>query len=149
MFLAGLTREALEAVANDITSAGWSAGAAVVDALDEQAVNAFVEDVASKAGSVDISFNLIKRTLTKEKLAEVGGQNVPDPQMVVEMIAGMAALRRTPSLADVAEVAAFLASDRAAGMTGGHDQRDQRTRPQVRATTSKEAASWTTSSNSC
>jgi enoyl-[acyl-carrier-protein] reductase (NADH) len=34
------------------------------------------------------------------------------------MIAGMAALRRAPRLADVAEVAAFLASDRAAGMTG-------------------------------
>jgi enoyl-[acyl-carrier-protein] reductase (NADH) len=37
----------------------------------------------------------------------------------MEMIAGMAALRRTPRLADVADVAAFLASDRAAGMTGG------------------------------
>lgn len=34
------------------------------------------------------------------------------------MIAGMAALRRAPRLADVADVAAFLASDRAAGMTG-------------------------------
>jgi enoyl-[acyl-carrier-protein] reductase (NADH) len=34
------------------------------------------------------------------------------------MIAGMAALRRAPRLADVAEVAAFLASDRAAGVTG-------------------------------
>jgi enoyl-[acyl-carrier-protein] reductase (NADH) len=34
------------------------------------------------------------------------------------MIAGMAALRRVPRLTDVAEVAAFLASDRAAGMTG-------------------------------
>jgi enoyl-[acyl-carrier-protein] reductase (NADH) len=36
---------------------------------------------------------------------------------IIEMIAGMAALRRTPRLADVAEVAAFRASDRAAGMT--------------------------------
>jgi enoyl-[acyl-carrier-protein] reductase (NADH) len=34
------------------------------------------------------------------------------------MIAGMAALRRAPRLADVAEAAAFLASDRAAGITG-------------------------------
>jgi enoyl-[acyl-carrier-protein] reductase (NADH) len=34
------------------------------------------------------------------------------------MIAGMAALRRTPGLADVAEAAVFLASDRAAGITG-------------------------------
>jgi enoyl-[acyl-carrier-protein] reductase (NADH) len=34
------------------------------------------------------------------------------------LIAGMAALRRAPRLADVADVAGFLASDRAAGMTG-------------------------------
>jgi NAD(P)-dependent dehydrogenase (short-subunit alcohol dehydrogenase family) len=60
----------------------------------------------------------VAETLTREKLAAVGGENVPDPQSVLEMIAGMAALRRAPRLADVAEVAAFLASDRAAGMTG-------------------------------
>ena len=30
----------------------------------------------------------------------------------------MSALRRTPRLADVAEAAAFLASDRAGGLTG-------------------------------
>jgi len=46
------------------------------------------------------------------------GDNVPEPQTVEEMIAGMAVLRRAPRLADVADVAAFLASDRAAGMTG-------------------------------
>jgi enoyl-[acyl-carrier-protein] reductase (NADH) len=34
------------------------------------------------------------------------------------MTAGMSALRRTPRMADVAEVAAFLASDLAAGITG-------------------------------
>ena len=36
----------------------------------------------------------------------------------VQMISGIAALRRAPRLADVAEAAAFLASDRAAGITG-------------------------------
>jgi enoyl-[acyl-carrier-protein] reductase (NADH) len=34
------------------------------------------------------------------------------------MISAMAVLGRVPRLADVADVAAFLASDRAAGMTG-------------------------------
>ena len=34
------------------------------------------------------------------------------------MIAGMSVLRRAPRLADVTELAAFLASDRAAGITG-------------------------------
>jgi NAD(P)-dependent dehydrogenase (short-subunit alcohol dehydrogenase family) len=217
VFLAGRTPERLDAVAKEITSAGGTAEVAVVDALDEQAVDDHVRQVVSKAGRVDVSFNLISRgdiqgvplvemtaddllrapvnglrsnfltaraagrcmiqqgsgvilhlnsasgdgampgmgstgpadaateafmrylaaevgprgvrvcgiwtagvaeTLSKEKLTGVGGENVPEPQTVEQMIAGMAALRRTPRLADVAEVAAFLASDRASGMTG-------------------------------
>ena len=217
VFLVGRTRETLDAVASDISSAGGSAEVAVFDALDERAVDEHVRDVASRAGSVDVSFNLINRgdvqgtplveiapddllravvdglrsshltaraaarrmieqhsgvilhlnsasgagampgmgstgpadaateaymrylaaevgphgvrvcgiwtagiaeTFTKEKFAEVAGENAPDPSVAAEMIAGMAALRRTPRLADVAEVAAFLASDRAAGVTG-------------------------------
>jgi len=215
--LVGRTREKLEAVAQDIVAAGGSADVAVLDALDEQAVDGHVQAVASEAGSVDVSFNLVSRgdvqgtplvdmktddllravvtglqsnfvtaraaarrmigqgsgvilhlnsasgagampgmgstgpadaateafmrylaaevgphgvrvcgiwtagvveTLSREKLVEVGGDNVPEPQTVEEMIAGMAALRRAPRIADVAGVAAFLASDRAAGMTG-------------------------------
>jgi len=52
----------------------------------------------------------VAETLTRAKLAEVGGENAPEPQAAEAMIAGMAALRRAPRLADVAEVAA--------GMTG-------------------------------
>ena len=61
VFLVGRTRETLEAVAKDITSAGGSAEVAVVDALDEQAVDEHVRAVASETGSVDVSFNLITR----------------------------------------------------------------------------------------
>jgi NAD(P)-dependent dehydrogenase (short-subunit alcohol dehydrogenase family) len=217
VFLAGRTREKLDAVAKDIAAAGGSAEAAVVDALDERAVDDLVRDVASKAGGVDVSFNVISRgdvqgtplvdmttddllravvnglqssfvtaraaarrmieqgsgvilhlnsasgagampgmgstgpadaateafmrylaaevgaqgvrvcgiwtagvaeTLTDEKLAAVGGAGAPTAEMARQGIAAMAALRRAPRLADVAEVAAFLASDRAAGMTG-------------------------------
>ena len=217
VFLVGRTRETLDAVAQDIRSAGGAVEVTVVDALDEQAVDAHVRAVAAEAGSVDVSFNLITRgdvqgtplvdmttddllravvtglqssfltaraaarrmiaqgsgvilhlnsasgagalpgmgstgpadaateafmrylaaevgphgvrvcgiwtagvaeTLSKEKLAAIGGVNAPEPQTAEAMIAGMAALRRAPRLADVAEVAAFLASDRAAGMTG-------------------------------
>jgi enoyl-[acyl-carrier-protein] reductase (NADH) len=57
-------------------------------------------------------------TLTKEKLAQVGGDHAPEPQAVEQMIAGMAALHRAPRVADVAETAVFLASERAGGITG-------------------------------
>lgn len=217
VFLVGRTREKLDSVAKDITSAGGSAEVAVADALDEQAVDEYVRAVASETGSVDVSFNLITRgdlqgtplvdmttddlvravviglqssfitaraaarqmieqgsgvilhlnstsgagampgmgstgpadaatetfmrylaaevgpqgvrvcgiwtagvaeTLSDEKIAAVGGDGAPTAQTAKETIAGNAALRRVPTLADVGEVAAFLASDRAAGMTG-------------------------------
>jgi enoyl-[acyl-carrier-protein] reductase (NADH) len=60
----------------------------------------------------------VAETLSDERIAEVGGDGAPTAQAAMEMIAGMSVLRRTPRLADVADVAAFLASDRAAGVTG-------------------------------
>lgn len=217
VFLAGRTRSTLEAVASDVAAAGGRAEVAVLDALEEEAVDAHVRDVVAKAGAVDVSFNLINRgdvqgtplvnmktddmlravvtglrgnfvtaraaarqmieqrsgvilhlnsasgegampgmgstgpadaatesfmrylaaevgpsgvrvcgiwtagiveTMSQEKVAAVGGPNVPDLQTIEQMISGMAALRRTPRLSDVADAAAFLASDRAAGITG-------------------------------
>jgi NAD(P)-dependent dehydrogenase (short-subunit alcohol dehydrogenase family) len=61
VFLAGRTREKLEAVAREITAAGGSVEVAVVDALDEEAVEEHARAVASLAGSIDVSFNLITR----------------------------------------------------------------------------------------
>jgi NAD(P)-dependent dehydrogenase (short-subunit alcohol dehydrogenase family) len=218
--LAGRTREPLEAVAGDITMAGGSAEVAVVDALDERAVDDHVRMVAEQAGSVDVSFNLVTRgdvqgiplvdmtvsdltravttglttnfltaraaarqmveqgsgviltltsgsgsggtpmmgstspadaateafmrslaaevgpqgvrvlgiwtagvpeTLTPEKIASVNGTMQLDASGLEQMIAGLAGmtmLRRPPSLALVAETAAFLASDRAGAITG-------------------------------
>jgi NAD(P)-dependent dehydrogenase (short-subunit alcohol dehydrogenase family) len=217
VFLAGRTRETLEVVAGEIEAAGGAAEVAVLDALDERAVDEHARQVLATAGSVDVSLNLINRgdvqgapliemdtddvlravvnglrgnfitaraaarlmveqgsgvilhlnsasgagampgmgstgpadaatealmrymaaelgphgvrvcgiwtagvaeTLTPGKLIEVGGEDAPTPRTAEELIAGMAALRRTPRLADVGEVAAFLASDRAAGITG-------------------------------
>jgi NAD(P)-dependent dehydrogenase (short-subunit alcohol dehydrogenase family) len=216
VFLVGRTAASLDAAAAGAEAAGGAAETAVVDALDEQAVDEHLADVAARAGSVDISFNLVSRgdvqgvplvdmtaddllcavdnglrtsfltaraaarqmgtqgsgvilhlnsasgagampgmgstgpadaaveafmrylaaevgplsvrvcgvwtagveeTLTNEKMATVS-DTVPDAQTVIKMISSMAALRRTPRLADVAETAAFLASDRAAGITG-------------------------------
>jgi NAD(P)-dependent dehydrogenase (short-subunit alcohol dehydrogenase family) len=61
VFLAGRTREPLEAVAGDIRSAGGMAEVSVLDALDDRAVDEHARDVVSQAGSIDVSFNLITR----------------------------------------------------------------------------------------
>jgi len=59
VFLAGRTAESLEHVAEDIRGAGGDAETAVVDALDERAVDEHADAVAAEAGAIDISFNLI------------------------------------------------------------------------------------------
>ncbi len=61
VFLAGRTREPLDAIAKDIRSAGGSAEVDELDALDEQAVEEHARAVASQAGNIDVSFNLISR----------------------------------------------------------------------------------------
>jgi NAD(P)-dependent dehydrogenase (short-subunit alcohol dehydrogenase family) len=48
-----------EAVAADIRHAGGTADTAEVDALDERAVDAHADAVASQAGSIDICMNVI------------------------------------------------------------------------------------------
>lgn len=211
VFLAGRTRASLEAVAKDT-----GAEVAQLDALDAAAVEEHARAVAAKAGSLDVSFNLVSRgdvqgipllemsaedimrpvttgltatvntarsaarimveqgsgailsltsgsaargqapgmggtetadaamesflrslalevgpegvrvlgiytagvveSLSREKLTEVS-EHAPDPADVEKMIAGMAILRRAPRLQQVADTAAFLASDRASGMT--------------------------------
>ena len=59
VFLAGRTDAKLAQVANDIRKAGGEAETAVVDALDEDAVDRHADAVVAKAGGIDISFNLI------------------------------------------------------------------------------------------
>ncbi len=59
LFLTGRHLAPVEAVAKDVVSAGGSAEAAEVDALDEQAVDKHLQSVIDKAGRVDISFNAI------------------------------------------------------------------------------------------
>jgi NAD(P)-dependent dehydrogenase (short-subunit alcohol dehydrogenase family) len=59
LFLTGRHLASVEAVAKDIVSAGGSAAAAEVDALDEQAVDKHLQSVIDKAGRVDISLNAV------------------------------------------------------------------------------------------
>jgi 3-oxoacyl-[acyl-carrier protein] reductase len=59
VFLAGRTRSRLEAVAEEIRSAGGVVETAEVDAVDEKSVDEHADAVAAEAGGIDISFNLI------------------------------------------------------------------------------------------
>jgi NAD(P)-dependent dehydrogenase (short-subunit alcohol dehydrogenase family) len=59
LFLTGHHLAPVEVVAKEVVSAGGSAEAAEVDALDEQAVDKHLRSVIDKAGRVDISFNAI------------------------------------------------------------------------------------------
>jgi NAD(P)-dependent dehydrogenase (short-subunit alcohol dehydrogenase family) len=79
VFLAGRTLATLEAVAADIRANGGAAEPAVVDALDEGAVNGFVDAVAGRAGAIDISFNLITYGDVQQLLTEITLDNFLQP----------------------------------------------------------------------
>jgi len=71
VFLAGRTLSKLERVAEEIHARGGQADTASVDALDEKAVNQFVERVVEQAGKIDISFNLISYGDVQVPLMEI------------------------------------------------------------------------------
>jgi NAD(P)-dependent dehydrogenase (short-subunit alcohol dehydrogenase family) len=71
VFLAGRTREKLDKVANEIRSKGGVADTAVVDALDEQAVNNYVDAIVGQAAYLDISFNVIGLGDVQQPLTEI------------------------------------------------------------------------------
>lgn len=59
IFLAGRTRERLERVAADIRAEGGRVTVDVVDAQDQDAVDAHADRVAAKAGGIDIALNAV------------------------------------------------------------------------------------------
>lgn len=59
LFLTGRTLSKVEALANDLKKHDGRAEAALVDALDEEAVENHLTDVVKKTGSIDVSFNAI------------------------------------------------------------------------------------------
>jgi NAD(P)-dependent dehydrogenase (short-subunit alcohol dehydrogenase family) len=59
VFVAGRTRDKLERVVRDIVAAGGVAEAAVLDALDESAVERHAAEVAEKAGGIDVELNAV------------------------------------------------------------------------------------------
>ena len=59
VFLAGRTLDKLNAVVDDIVNSGGVAEAAVVNALDKDSIESYLDEVVRKAMSLDISFNAI------------------------------------------------------------------------------------------
>lgn len=57
VFLAGRTKSKVEEVTEQITKAGGRAHTAVIDALDEGAVNEYIDGVVKQSGSIDIVLN--------------------------------------------------------------------------------------------
>jgi NAD(P)-dependent dehydrogenase (short-subunit alcohol dehydrogenase family) len=96
VFLAGRTGDKLDKVAGEIRSKGGVADTAVVDALDEGAVNAYVDAVAEKAGHIDISFNLIGYGDVQKPLLEISVEDFLQPitnAMRSHFLTGKAAAR--------------------------------------------------------
>jgi NAD(P)-dependent dehydrogenase (short-subunit alcohol dehydrogenase family) len=96
VFLAGRTASKLDRVAAEIRANSGAAETAVVDALDERAVEAFVDGVAVRAGSVDISFNAISYGDVQKPLMELSVDDFLQPiqiAMRTQFLTGRAAAR--------------------------------------------------------
>jgi 3-oxoacyl-[acyl-carrier protein] reductase len=79
VFLAGRTKTKLDKVADEIRSNGGAADTAVVDALDERAVDEYVNTVVEQAGHLDISFNLIGYGDVQKPLIEISVEDFMQP----------------------------------------------------------------------
>lgn len=77
--LAGRTQAKLDPVVDDIRAQGGMAESAVVDALDERAVEHFVDCVVARAGYLDISFNLIGYGDVQQPLMEISVDDFTQP----------------------------------------------------------------------
>lgn len=79
VFLAGRTQAKLDKVADEIRANGGVADTAVVDALDEQAVNAYVDGIVAQTGQIDISYNLISYVDVQKPLTEISVEDFLQP----------------------------------------------------------------------
>src|SRR5580765_5772456 len=77
VFLTGRTSAKLDAIAHEILPRDGLIETAKLDALDEQAVEKHLDDVLTKAGKIDISFNAIG-------VSQKGVQNTPLTELSVE-----------------------------------------------------------------
>lgn len=59
VFLAGRTKANIDAVAAQIAQTGGRADSQVVDAMDDAAVNEYIDGIVRLAGGLDIAFNAV------------------------------------------------------------------------------------------
>ncbi|SRR6266536_286761 len=93
LFLTGRSLAPVEVVAKEIVAAGGSAGAAEVDALDEQAVDEHLQTVIDNAVRVDISFNAsASRTRTSSPYRWSRWRGMAKRSTEEDPVAGLSAL---------------------------------------------------------
>ena len=81
VFLAGRTQASLDKVAEEIRSNDGMADTAIVDALDEESVNHYVDEIVKQAGHIDISFNLISIGDIQVPLLDISAEDFMQPIM--------------------------------------------------------------------
>jgi NAD(P)-dependent dehydrogenase (short-subunit alcohol dehydrogenase family) len=79
VFLAGRTKAKLDKVAGEIRANGGTAATTELDALDEQAVDSYVDGVVEQAGQLDISFNVISYADVQVPLTEISVEDFLQP----------------------------------------------------------------------
>lgn len=98
VFLCGRTSQPLEALAKRIASSGGNAEVTPLDALDADAVERHAETIVAKAGSLDVSFNLIDIPhIQGRNLVELGEHDFGNPirdAAATHFITATAAARR-------------------------------------------------------
>src|SRR5262245_20580317 len=127
LFLSGLHLAPVEAVAKEVVSAGGSAAAAEVDALDEEAVDKHLQSVIDKAGHVDISFNAVgipNKKILGVPLAEIDAKQFSLPITTYTtsyfLTARLAARRMVPNKSGVIMTVSALPARMGSPMNGGY-----------------------------
>src|SRR6195256_1792798 len=127
LFVTGRLRAPVDAVARDIVSAGGSAEAATIDALDEQAMDKHLQYVIDRAGRVDISFNAVGIPDTKiigVPLAEMDAEKFSLPITAYTtsyfLTARTAARRMIPNKSGVIMTVTALHSRTGLPLVGGY-----------------------------
>lgn len=87
VFLAGRTEDSLAAVTRQITGSGGRASYAVIDTLDDDAVDRYLGQITQRAGGIDVEFNA-----TGPRVSEYGTGTTATELPVKEFLAAQDAL---------------------------------------------------------